>query len=83
MSKLVKIIAVAGVAALSCGFGYLDRPQSVSDAIATFGPPIERVHLDGATIYYWNAREYGRVCKIWGSARKDVIVHWGYQSCGY
>jgi hypothetical protein len=83
MSTLMKIVAVIGLAAISCGFGYLDRPQAVSDAIAMFGPPVEIAHLDGERIYYWQVREYGQVCKIWGIARHDVIVNWGYESCAY
>jgi hypothetical protein len=83
VSKLFRIVAVLGLATISCGFGYLDRPQAVSDAIATFGAPIEIAHLDGERIYYWNVREFGRVCKIWGAARQSIIVNWGYQSCGY
>jgi hypothetical protein len=83
MLKLMKIVAVVGLAAISCGFGYLDRPQAVSEAIAMFGPPIEIAHLDGELVYYWNASEFGHVCKIWGAARQGIILHWGYRSCAY
>jgi len=83
MSTLMKIVAVIGLAAISCGFGYLDHPQAVSDAIAMFGPPVETAHLNGERIYYWQVRQFDRVCKIWGAERNDIIVKWGYQSCGY
>jgi len=84
MSTLMRIATVIGLAVISCGFGYLERgPQAVSDAIARFGPPIAIAHIDGEKIYYWQAEQFGHVCKIWGVARHDIIVNWGYQSCAY
>jgi hypothetical protein len=57
----------------------------VRSAMARLGRPVQIGHTDGQTIYWWRGVPAGGpvVCKIWGAARRHVIVNWGYQACAY
>ncbi len=94
MSKLVKICALAVVAAVLCGFEDVTfiyglnayRGEPVRDAKVRLGRPVRTGYTDGQRIYWWGStappvRTF--TCKVWGAARHHVIVNWGYMDCAY
>lgn len=92
MQTLGKVAALIAIAGVLCGFDNFNfeyqlsafRGEPVRHAVARLGRPIARSFLDGRTIYYWRVGYFGdggSVCKIWGSAQRNIIMNWGYQGC--
>ena len=93
MRNLAKIVTLAAIAGVLCGFNDADfiyglntyRGEPVRDAIARLGPPVQRAYGQGRRIYYWRTAYRGGsfACKIWGSAQGGIITNWGYQDCAF
>lgn len=93
MRKLVMIVTLTAIAGVLCGFSDAAfifnlnayRGEPVRDAVARLGPPVQRSYNQGQRIYYWHTAYGGGrfVCKIWGSARGNIITNWGYQDCAF
>ena len=88
-----KIGALAAIAGTLCGFNDANfifglnayRGEPLPDAIARLGPPVHRGSNQGQRLYYWRSAYEGRyfVCKIWATARGNVITNWGYRDCAF
>lgn len=96
MQKLTRIgalLALLALLTLLCGFHPLEfwggfeahRGEPVTDAIARLGSPVATGYTGGQRIYYWRVDNFEgrRFCKIWGAARHNIIVNWGYQECAF
>jgi hypothetical protein len=87
------IVTLTAIAGVLCGFSDAAfifnlnayRGEPVRDAVARLGPPVQRSYNQGQRIYYWHTAYGGGrfVCKIWGSARGNIITNWGYQDCAF
>jgi hypothetical protein len=95
LRNLTRTIVLIGLAAMLCGFKHFEpayglspqvyRGEPVRDAVATLGRPVRTAHTDGQRILYWRVIRFdGRsLCKIWGAARHNIIVNWGYEECAF
>lgn len=93
MRKLTRIGALLALLAMLCGFRPVGfwygfdayRGEPVEDAIARLGPPVQTAYTNGQRIYYWRVDRFEgrRFCKIWGAARHNIILNWGYEECAF
>lgn len=91
MFKLAKIFVLPALLVILCGFSpfgfetQVYRGEPVRDALARLGPPVKTAYADGQRILYWHVIRFDgrKFCKIWGAARRGVILNWGYEECAF
>lgn len=93
MRNLAKVATLAVLAGVLCGFNDANfiydlnvyRGEPLGAAIARLGPPVQRGYIDGRRVYYWRTAFPGRglLCKVWGTAQRNIMTNWGYQDCAF